>query len=196
MISFRKAVQLVEREPYSRASERERSQREITHEEAVWREEHSAGFPGPVRDAISDLYDLGYPVVEQLDITDPVHIQILATFVNSLAKSRYELYEYKPYLVAHALAVGAEGGWGEDEGGDPVFYLYTSEGGVTSYHDPSDELYSLIGDFGEWEHEWRGTSLQKNAGALLQRLITSRGGALRDYRQASTPVALGGTEES
>lgn len=130
-------------------------------------EDYSLSYLGHVKDAIMDLVDDGLDEVQNLDVYNPVDMQLLAELINLSAKIiDNDYYYYKPYAIAHAISVGAEGGWGDDQ----AFHLYTKEGGVSSFHGQQmPELKSL-----KWPHEWSGEHRQHKAYELVKSYLSDK----------------------
>ena len=88
--------------------------------------------------------------------------------VNWAAKSLDEaFYAMKPACIEAALAVGADGGWGDDG----VFYLTAPGVGVACFHDPVGALAHIQA---QWRGGWSGIRRQSWAFDICARASVRR----------------------
>ena len=120
--------------------------------------------------AAAALAGLGWAAGE-LQLSAAADLCLLAEAINWAAKVADPLlYAAKADAVAAARAAGAVGGWGADEAGAPVYYLWTPETGETSYHDPWGEIRSALQPAARaetWPCGWSGVERQHLAADLL-----------------------------
>lgn len=104
--------------------------------------------PEPVSDYYSqDISDIAIEALEELDNYDlyfdlspsnPIDLVLLADVCNWAAKVIDDkFYSYKPMLVVGALESGIDGGYNAISN---TYSLYAPEIGVSSYHDPYNEI--------------------------------------------------------
>lgn len=129
----------------------------------------------PLATVARALAQLGWSS-QGLDLDDCNDLCLLAEAVNWAAKVVDPgFYAFKARVVAAARSAGALGGWGEDEQGDAVYYLWAPLVGETSYHDPHGEISEALAPSSAqetWPCGWSGVERQH----LAQDLLTSRAG--------------------
>ena len=99
---------------------------------------------------------------------NPATAVLIAEAVNWAAKCIDEAFYFiKPGVIEAALAVGAEGGWGEDG----VFYLAAPDVGVACFHDPMGQLAHIKAI---WPEGWSGIRRQPWAFEICERASVRR----------------------
>jgi hypothetical protein len=96
-------------------------------------------------------------------------------------------YKIKPYAIVAAWQMGAQFGFGEDE----AYYLYTETTGTASFHDPSNEIRTIVTkilkkDIPVWKHKWSGIERQDDAFEIAAD-YDDRTDFLPDYAQKTNP---------
>lgn len=82
-----------------------------------------------------------------------------------LQRDAESLYKRKSKCINAALALGCTGGWGKDCDAKEVFFLYTKEIGVASFH---IEKRSDVCQNKSWNHGWCGIKRQRWAWPALE----------------------------
>ncbi len=124
---------------------------------------------------------------ESISAQSPTGAVAIAEAINLAAKEiSYSFYSLKPMLVVLVWKLGGDFGFGEDN----AYHLGTNSTGVASFHDPYDEIGSLVlNSLNEripvWNHGWSGVVRQDDAFNILRDLEEGPGLA-EQYAEATS----------